>query len=189
MLIKCPECGKEISDQAKACPFCGFPLEKLEKKENKEDTLVIARRGNRRMHTTVFILSGIVFAIALILIAIAIYALTQNIVFGAVASFVGSSGLIFVALCTSIKLAIWINKNARVAKDNIYYNSNNGEFIFIDIFGNEFKIHKDGSFLLRDNFRNLSELLLIYDGRKINLGFTVTPIREILNKVDRIKNG
>ena len=24
-LINCPECGKEISDQATSCPFCGFP--------------------------------------------------------------------------------------------------------------------------------------------------------------------
>lgn len=25
-LIKCPECGKEISDQAPACPNCGYPM-------------------------------------------------------------------------------------------------------------------------------------------------------------------
>ena len=25
-LIKCPECGKEISDKARACPSCGVPL-------------------------------------------------------------------------------------------------------------------------------------------------------------------
>ncbi len=27
-LINCNECGKEISDQAKACPHCGMPLKK-----------------------------------------------------------------------------------------------------------------------------------------------------------------
>ena len=27
-LIKCPECGKEISDKAAACPHCGLPLSK-----------------------------------------------------------------------------------------------------------------------------------------------------------------
>lgn len=27
-LIKCPECGKEISDQAKSCPGCGKILKK-----------------------------------------------------------------------------------------------------------------------------------------------------------------
>lgn len=25
-LIKCPECGKEISDKAEACVYCGFPI-------------------------------------------------------------------------------------------------------------------------------------------------------------------
>ena len=25
-LIKCPECGKEISDNAQNCPQCGYPL-------------------------------------------------------------------------------------------------------------------------------------------------------------------
>ena len=31
-LIKCPECGKEISDKANACIHCGYPLN-----EQKED--------------------------------------------------------------------------------------------------------------------------------------------------------
>lgn len=25
-LIKCPECGKEVSDRAKACPSCAYPI-------------------------------------------------------------------------------------------------------------------------------------------------------------------
>lgn len=29
-LIKCPECGKEMSDQALTCPNCGFELRKSE---------------------------------------------------------------------------------------------------------------------------------------------------------------
>jgi len=28
MLIKCKECGKEISDKAKSCIYCGYPIEK-----------------------------------------------------------------------------------------------------------------------------------------------------------------
>jgi ribosomal protein L7/L12 len=27
-LVNCPECGKQISDWATACPSCGFPLQK-----------------------------------------------------------------------------------------------------------------------------------------------------------------
>src|SRR5205809_744502 len=33
-LINCPECGKQVSTAAHACPSCGFPVaEKLEKGE------------------------------------------------------------------------------------------------------------------------------------------------------------
>lgn len=28
-LIKCPECGQEISDTAKSCPHCGYKTEKM----------------------------------------------------------------------------------------------------------------------------------------------------------------
>lgn len=31
-LIKCAECGKEISDKANACPNCGSPVEKEKRK-------------------------------------------------------------------------------------------------------------------------------------------------------------
>jgi len=31
-LINCPECGKEISDQAASCPNCGTPIQKTERK-------------------------------------------------------------------------------------------------------------------------------------------------------------
>ena len=35
-LIKCPECGKEISDKAVSCPHCGFPISKEEVKDINE---------------------------------------------------------------------------------------------------------------------------------------------------------
>ena len=39
-LIKCPECGREVSDKAAACIHCGFPLEKeLNTKPLSNDTL------------------------------------------------------------------------------------------------------------------------------------------------------
>lgn len=28
-LIKCPECSKEISEQAKMCLYCGYPIRKV----------------------------------------------------------------------------------------------------------------------------------------------------------------
>ena len=26
-IIKCPECGRDVSDRAKSCPNCGYPIE------------------------------------------------------------------------------------------------------------------------------------------------------------------
>ncbi len=45
-LIKCPECGKEISDQASKCPSCGYPVKggrgmnKLSKVSKKKAILI-----------------------------------------------------------------------------------------------------------------------------------------------------
>ena len=38
-LIKCPECGKEISDKAPACIHCGYPLSLLNNEETKNTTV------------------------------------------------------------------------------------------------------------------------------------------------------
>lgn len=54
-LIKCPECGKEISDKASSCPNCGMPLDfslaKQEVKENKSISTV--KKLNKKMILTV----------------------------------------------------------------------------------------------------------------------------------------
>lgn len=34
-LITCPECGKEISDKAEACPYCGKPMKNDEQSQDK----------------------------------------------------------------------------------------------------------------------------------------------------------
>lgn len=40
-LIQCPECGKEISDKANSCPYCGNDL-KTKQKKHKKDFYVIS---------------------------------------------------------------------------------------------------------------------------------------------------
>ena len=41
-MIKCTECGKEISDKATACPHCGCPMTEIlsATKENKKEEKV-----------------------------------------------------------------------------------------------------------------------------------------------------
>ena len=43
-LITCPECGREISDQATACPHCGFPVQSHIHSAKKES---VARQSNK----------------------------------------------------------------------------------------------------------------------------------------------
>ena len=38
-LIKCPECGKEVSNRAEACVYCGYPLHQREKTQNEGASL------------------------------------------------------------------------------------------------------------------------------------------------------
>lgn len=40
-LIKCPECGKEISDKANKCPNCGCPTKNKKKKIIKHNKMII----------------------------------------------------------------------------------------------------------------------------------------------------
>ena len=45
-LIKCPECGNEISDQAEQCIKCGYPIKKIhnQQHQNTEDETTIINR-------------------------------------------------------------------------------------------------------------------------------------------------
>ena len=47
-LINCPECGKEISDKAVACPNCGNPINLQPQQE--EEYLCCPKCGSRELH-------------------------------------------------------------------------------------------------------------------------------------------
>ena len=63
-LIKCPECGKEISDKAGACPNCGCPISSLEGlaelSKQKEEEMKQTQSENRK--TTI----GIIIAVLIV---------------------------------------------------------------------------------------------------------------------------
>ena len=56
-MIKCTECGKEISDKATACPHCGCPMTEIlsatkeNKKEEKEKARGRKERGGQTLRT------------------------------------------------------------------------------------------------------------------------------------------
>lgn len=50
-LIKCPDCGKEVSSQAVACPVCGFPIAKA----NPKGTVAIKVDVNAIPNVKIFV--------------------------------------------------------------------------------------------------------------------------------------
>lgn len=53
-LISCPECGKEISDKAYACPHCGNPMnpqpQQVVQQSQPEEYLCCPKCGSRELH-------------------------------------------------------------------------------------------------------------------------------------------
>lgn len=51
-LIKCPECGKEISDKSKQCIHCGYPLDELKiNNTNQLYKIVLTDHGKNKVQT------------------------------------------------------------------------------------------------------------------------------------------
>jgi len=59
-LINCPECNKEISNQAKSCPNCGYEIAKLKDIEKKKED-----KKNLRIGCIVVIVIAIIIAISI----------------------------------------------------------------------------------------------------------------------------
>lgn len=62
-LIKCPECGKEISDLATDCPNCGCPIKRSEGQ--------ISENSNRGAAGKVFLILGIICGIGWVVFSLA----------------------------------------------------------------------------------------------------------------------
>lgn len=61
-LIKCPECGKEISDKASSCPSCGYPINST-KVETEQDRVNIRGKNKGK---TFLAFGGVLFSVTMI---------------------------------------------------------------------------------------------------------------------------
>jgi hypothetical protein len=52
MLIPCPECERKVSDRAKACPECGFPVSDWVAERAAAERLAAARASRERVGET-----------------------------------------------------------------------------------------------------------------------------------------
>ncbi len=62
-LIKCPECNKNISDKAEACPHCGYNLKQKSNRINTENVLdnLKGKWDNKYLIILVLLIAGIYF--------------------------------------------------------------------------------------------------------------------------------
>ena len=65
-LIKCPECGKEVSDKASSCPNCGHPIEdqtvEVEEYSNKEIVNPLPKKSKKKVIFFIAIITVIIIA-------------------------------------------------------------------------------------------------------------------------------
>lgn len=66
-MIKCPECGKEISDKASACPNCGYPLTAEDKNETVSPpiptTIPVKKKKKRGCLTSIIVFLFFIFIV------------------------------------------------------------------------------------------------------------------------------
>ncbi len=67
-LIRCPECNREISDQAAACPGCGYPLIRTASDETEERLAAAKARDRLFLKRAGLILLGLIVLILTLVI-------------------------------------------------------------------------------------------------------------------------
>ena len=70
-LIKCPECGKEISDKASACPNCGCPISSSQSLSSVAGKDAAINKAEKKKKTGIVI--GLAAALVLFGIALGVY--------------------------------------------------------------------------------------------------------------------
>ena len=157
-LIRCPECGKQISSKAKACPHCGFPLDDVIK-PNEEKPVIepILERKKSSIATSIFLFlflelvfaAGFVFCVLMSVLNHEVFQsldglfIVLMLLFGA-ASLIAIAGLVV----TIIDRA---KNNNRLDKDLIKYDKEQKVLIFYSFKDIELKIdpskvlHLDGN--------------------------------------------
>ena len=194
MLIKCPECNREISDQAVSCPHCGFPLKKKvasraseTPKENTGIIKVVQRGGARGYHTFIYIASAFLIAAGLISSIVALILLIKGwSIGGGIALAVFGEAFVGIGTAATIYLSVLLTKNRKIEHDLVYFDTATDEFIFYSINDKEIRLKKGTSFFVTNNMKNVGELIMKENGKKkVMLGFSLDPIETIVSNVKK----
>lgn len=191
-LITCPECGKQVSDQAASCPHCGYPLTPVKKAEPRKRNAnpdfskmeVIMYRGSKQA-----IITGIiVFVFCLTLVAFGVVLLLkfkgiQRVIFP-VLLFGFSVPLFIAAIVQTVKGC----NNTKIKTDCLYYDNEDGVFYLSTWQRTIIAVDARDDFRVGLNKRGYGEAIGVHQGRRINLGFSKTNVDLANQRVQQIRS-
>lgn len=188
-LVKCPECNKEVSDQAHNCPHCGYPLKKATKHVGQRNPdfskmEVIATRN----YVVGIVAAVLIFFFVSIFIGIGILMLKV---------FPDIEGRIFAIICFSlaplffvvgiVQLVKGIN-NTKIKQHCLYYDKKDEVFYLLTWQRTIVAIDAYDDLRIGMNKRGFGEIVAVHQGRRINLGFSATNYRIANQRVIEIRS-
>ena len=191
-LVKCPECGKEVSDQALSCPHCGYPLKKPEPKKKKlnpdfSKMEVIVRRSS----SVAFVSAALILVFVGVFVALGIFfpKILQDE--GAAVRLVASILCYSFALLFFITLIIQFVKainNTKIKTHCLYYDKEDGMFYLSTWHRTIIAVDATDDFRVGINKRGFGEITAVHNGRRINLGFSTMNADIANGRVQEIRN-
>lgn len=178
-LIRCPECKKQISSKAKACPNCGFPLDDVIKPNEEElviEPLLEGKKSSIVASIFLFLFLELVFAagfVFCVLMSVLNHEVFQSLqgLFIVLMLLFGAASLIAIAglVVTIIDRA---KNNNRLDRDLIKYDKEQKVLIFYSFKDIELKIdpskvlHLDGNskvflYYIDDNKKKKTKMLAL----------------------------
>lgn len=193
MLIKCPECQKEISEHAKCCPHCGYPINETKPGENssKLKSFTVAYRGGPGsiIAATIFIgILSLIFSGAGITLLAVLGTDTAATVIGIILVVLGAVMLISFI----VYISYFVRNASNMSHNCIEYDAEKDKLVLCTLYGEIIEIDVDDYVSLKDNFFTDNMLYFTYKTKEcgniqVKLGYCSNR-NEIRNNIALIKN-
>ena len=190
MLIKCPECHKEVSDKASNCPHCGFPLKRKDKKDLKEvdfsNSEILLHRGIATY------LKVLIYVIGPIFIGLFIALLIMFLLIGKDAAFAIVFGIILgivipLMIAFIIIASIKFRNNRYLEYDNLYFDKD-AKMFYAQLWNKKIaQFDPKEDIRVGVNRRGFDETVIVYKGLRYNTGFSSSNVNEANQRIKEIQ--
>lgn len=193
-LVNCPECGKQVSDQATNCPHCGYPLKRVEKEKPKKKVnpdlskmeVIIERSSKSAFITAALLLVAVGAFVAFGIFFPKLFPNTGDVIWLVVLIFSYAFAL-FAFIILIIQFVKACN-NTKIKTHCLYYDKEDGMFYLSTWQRTIVAVDAADDFRVGLNKRGFGEITAIHNGRRINLGFSTTNADIANGRVQEIRN-